>query len=441
MWNCRNALRGTVGGNEKNRDAVMGLVFLKFAGDKFDKRREAIKEQHGDVPAFMEKKSFYLSENVFFLNETSRWGHIVKNANANDIAVIIDTAITAFFGININKEFMPTVANTDNVNSMNYKILRKNRFLFSGMQTGRDECIRIGLFDGDEPIIVSPAYTTFEITSDEILPEYFFMLFKRKKMDRLGWFLSDSSIRSNLDWDRFCDIEIDLPTLQIQQKYVDVYNAMLANQRGYENGLDDLKLVCFSYCEQLKQTLPLVPIGKYIEQVDKRGEVLDEDFVKGITTSKDFIETRADLEGVNLKKYKVVSENCFAYVPDTSRRNGKISLAYNPVDLTYLVSSISLVFRICKTEALLPEYLMLWFLRSEFDRYARFHSWGSAREVFSWEEMKNVKIPIPSIGVQQAMVNIYNAYLVRRELSERLKEQIKDICPILIKGSLEEAEA
>jgi len=93
MWNCRNALRGTVGGNEKNDDAVMGLVFLKFAGDKFDKRREAIKAQHGDVPAFLEKKSFYLSENVFYLDETSRWSHIVKNASADSIAVIIDTAM------------------------------------------------------------------------------------------------------------------------------------------------------------------------------------------------------------------------------------------------------------------------------------------------------------------------------------------------------------
>jgi len=93
MWNCRNALRGTVGGNEKNRDAVMGLVFLKFAGEKFEKRREAIVAQHGDIPAFLEKKSFYLSENVFYLEETSRWSHIVKNASANDIAVIIDTAM------------------------------------------------------------------------------------------------------------------------------------------------------------------------------------------------------------------------------------------------------------------------------------------------------------------------------------------------------------
>ena len=93
LWNCRNALRGTVGGNEKNRDAVMGLVFLKFAGDKFEKRRTEIIAQHGDTPAFLSKPSFYLSENVFYLNDTSRWSFIVKHANADDIAVKLDTAM------------------------------------------------------------------------------------------------------------------------------------------------------------------------------------------------------------------------------------------------------------------------------------------------------------------------------------------------------------
>lgn len=93
MWNCRNALRGTVGGNEKNRDAVMGLVFLKFAGDKFDKRRAEINAEYGDVPAFLEKKSFYAAKSVYYLSETSRWSYIVKNASADDIAVIIDTAM------------------------------------------------------------------------------------------------------------------------------------------------------------------------------------------------------------------------------------------------------------------------------------------------------------------------------------------------------------
>lgn len=92
LWNCRVALRG-VGSTEKNRDAVIALVFLKFAGDKFEKRRNELIEQYGDIPAFLEKVSFYNAVNVFYLKETARWSYIVKNASANDIAVIIDQAM------------------------------------------------------------------------------------------------------------------------------------------------------------------------------------------------------------------------------------------------------------------------------------------------------------------------------------------------------------
>jgi type I restriction enzyme S subunit len=115
-----------------------------------------------------------------------------------------------------------------------------------------------------------------------------------------------------------------------------------------------------------------------------------------------------------------------------------MSLGFNGTDETYLVSSISTVFG-TDAERLLPEYLMLFFIRSEFDRYTRFHSWGSARETFGWDDMREVKIPIPDIEVQRSIVNIYNAYLTRREINEKMTVQIKDICPILIKGSLEEA--
>jgi type I restriction enzyme S subunit len=132
-----------------------------------------------------------------------------------------------FHGININKEFMPTVANTDSVDACKYKIVRDNRFVFSGMQTGRDECIRIGLYKGSTPIIISPAYSTFEISAiDEVLPEYFFMLFLRNEMDRYGWFISDSSVRANLDADRFAEITFELPPIPIQQKYVNLYTAI-----------------------------------------------------------------------------------------------------------------------------------------------------------------------------------------------------------------------
>jgi type I restriction enzyme S subunit len=143
-----------------------------------------------------------------------------------------DGSITDFYGININKEFMPTVANVDSVDPRKYKVVRTNRFVFSGMQTGRDECIRIGLYIGRNPIIISPAYSTFEVkATDNVIPTYFFMLFLRGEMDRYGWFLSDSSVRANLDADRFDEIEFYLPPLPIQQKYVDLYSAIIRVER------------------------------------------------------------------------------------------------------------------------------------------------------------------------------------------------------------------
>lgn len=136
--------------------------------------------------------------------------------------------IRDFFGINIHKEFMPTVANTEGLDETKYKVVRKNRFVYSGMQTGRDECIRVSMYNKDVPILVSPAYTTFEVVATDIVnPLYFFMKFLSKEKDRYGAFCSDGSIRSNLDWDVFCDIELELPPLSIQQNYVDIYNAML----------------------------------------------------------------------------------------------------------------------------------------------------------------------------------------------------------------------
>lgn len=139
-----------------------------------------------------------------------------------------DAKITDFQGININKEFMPTVADTGSVDPKKYKVVRNGRFVFSGMQTGRDKTIRISLFSGTEAIIVSPAYTTFEIKDTSvILPEYFFMLFLRNESDRYGWFISDSSVRANLDLDRFEEIEFNIPPIEIQRKYVKLYKAIL----------------------------------------------------------------------------------------------------------------------------------------------------------------------------------------------------------------------
>lgn len=347
--------------------------------------------------------------------------------------------IRDFYGININKEFMPTVANTEGLDERNYKVVRKNRFVYSGMQTGRDECIRISMYTKDKPILVSPAYVTFEVTAlSTVLPLYFFLRFLTKEKDRYGAFCSDGSIRSNLDWEVFCDMNIELPSIEIQQKYVDVYNAMLANQQSYEHGLDDLKLTCDAYIEELRRKTPCEKIGKYLSECNERNNVgLTVNNVRGIATSKEFIDTKANMDGVSLSNYKMIHPNEIAYISDTSRRGDKISLAMNSSDEMYLVSSISTVFRTNK-EHLLPEYLFLFYSRTEFDRYARFNSWGSARETFNWNDMCDVKIPIPDITIQKSIAEMYMVYNKRKKINEQLKVQIKNICPILIKGSLGE---
>ncbi len=233
-----------------------------------------------------------------------------------------------FYGINIHKEFMPTVANTEGLDETKYKVVRKNRFVFSGMQTGRDQCIRISMYAGDNPIIVSPAYTTFEVTAvDIVLPMYFFMLFLSKERERLGAFYSDGSIRSNLDWERFCDIELDLPSVSVQQKYVDIYNAMIVNQQSYECGLEDLKLVCDGYIEDLRRKMTCEKIGQNLTICDCKNDIgLSVESVRGISTSKEFIFTKANMDGVSLSNYKIVKPKQIAYVADTSRRGNKISL-------------------------------------------------------------------------------------------------------------------
>ena len=144
------------------------------------------------------------------------------------------------------------------------------------------------------------------------------------------------------------------------------------------------------------------------------------------------------MNGVSLDSYKLVAPGQIAYVPDTSRRGDKISIGMNDTTEVFLISSISVVFETDK-DVIIPEYLMLFLTRSEFDRYARFNSWGSARETFSFGDMCEVSIPIPDIDIQKNIVDIYKSYKERMSINEKLKSQIKDICPILIKGSIEEA--
>lgn len=360
-----------------------------------------------------------------------------------DLITVVDErnniGIRKFYGININKEFMPTVANTEGLDESKYKIIRKNRFVFSGMQTGRDECIRISMYNKSEPILVSPAYTTFEISATNVvLPMYFFLCFLSHEKDRLGAFLSDGSIRSNLDWPVFCDIELELPSLSVQQKYVDVYNAMIANQQSYERGLEDLKLSFEALIDEYKNKANKKIVGSILKEIDCRntdGSITD---VQGINITKQFMPSVANTYDVNLTKYKLVRKGQFAFSGMQTGRDECIRIAlYNKED-PIIISPAYTVLEI-KDDTVLSEYVMMWFSRKEVDRLGWFMSDASIRTNLDMDRFYEIEIPVPDLNVQKAIVEIYNAYNVRKDINEKLKEQIKDICPILIKGSIEEA--
>ena len=344
-------------------------------------------------------------------------------------------------GISIQKVFIETKADMQDVSLTPYILVKPDFFAYVTVTSRNGGKITLAHNDTENTYIVSSSYVVFSVKRTDLLnSDYLFMYFNRPEFDRYARFNSWGSARETFDWDTMCDIDIELPDIPTQQKYVDIYKAMVANQQSYEHGLEDLKLVCDGYIEDLRRKMPCEKIGKYLVESDRRNTVgLTVDAVRGLSTGKEMIPTKADMNGVGLDSYKVVEPRQIAYVPDTSRRGEKVSLGFNNTDEEFLVSAIYVVFG-TKKESLLPEYLMMFFMRSEFDRYARFNSWGSARETFDWNEMCNIEIPIPDIKVQQAIVDVYNVYIKRKEINEQLKAQIKDICPILIRGSLEEGK-
>lgn len=345
-------------------------------------------------------------------------------------------------GVDINKRFISTRANLEGTDLTNYKIVEPKSFAANFMHIGRDIKLPVAYNTTNEDIIVSPAYTVFRVKSEKVLDDYLFILMNSSEFDRLTWFYTDSSVRGNLDWSRFCSIPLKLPSTTIQQKAVDAYNAINANLTAYTDGLADLKLTCQAYIEKLAKEYPLEEIGEYIEPCFETNynEIYGLESLKGISIQKCFIETKANMDDVSLKPYILVEPDAFAFVPTTSRNGGKITIALNHSSETCIVSSSYEVFKVKNSDILVPEYLFLWLNRPEFDRYARYNSWGSAREVFTYADMCKVKIPIPPKDIQQSIVDIYHAQYERQEIADTLNKTLREICPVLISHSLAQVQ-
>lgn len=351
---------------------------------------------------------------------------------------------TAVVGLSTAKQIIETKANLDGVSMTSYKLLPPRHFAYVPDTSRRGEKMSLGYNTTEETFLVSSISVVFRVSDTANLnSDYLYMYFNRPEFDRYARFNSWGSAREAFSWDDMCDISIDLPPLPVQEKVVAVYNAMLANQRAYESGLEDLNMAIAASIEEFKHTAPRVSVGRLLEEIDTRNRDNSISNVQGININKEFMPSVANLSTTDLTKYKVIKKNQFAYSAMQTGRDECIRIALFHEDEPVIISPAYSVLQV-KAESeyeALAEYIMLWFSRSESDRYGWFISDSSIRASLELARFYEIEIPLPSLEKQQAVVNFYNArHLIMKNITT-VGNMFKELCPILIKGSLEEASA
>ncbi len=366
-------------------------------------------------------------------NETKwvRLGEYIEQCTAinSDLQFGIDDVR----GMTISKEIIPTKADLKSMDLSKFLIVEPKEFVYNPRTHGKK--IGLGFNTTDSNFIISWNNVAFRVKDPNLLcPDYLYILISREEWDRNACFRSWGSSTEVFSWAEFGSMEIPLPSIDVQRELVYTYNGLKSLAEQNETLIPRLSAACQAYIVDCRAKYPSVPLGEYIEQLDKRNSdgALTVADVQGISTDKCFIPTKANMDGVPVLSYKIVAPSEFIYVADTSRRGDKMALALNSSDKDILVSSIYTVFRSIDKSILLPEYLFLLFNRPEFDRYTRFNSWGSARETFDWNEMCRVQIPLPPIDVQQAIVDVYHCMERAKQIAITAREKLKTLCPALV---------
>lgn len=335
-----------------------------------------------------------------------------------------------FFGVNKDKQFMPTIANTEGLNPTKYKIIRKNIFVFSGMQTGRDMCIRFALYTDDNPVLLSPAYTLLRVKDESIIiPEYLFIYFLSSERDRLGAFYSDASVRANLELYRFFQMEIPLPAIEVQREYVAAYRSLQQLAEQNEALAAPLQDAIQNYIISSIHKYELHPVGKFIEFCREKNSDKEICLEQGVNINKEFITPQRS--NSDLSSRIKVRNGQFVYC--TQLNNENVAIAYrNGPDC--VVSPVYAVFQIANeyNDILLPEFLFMNLIRKEFGRFVYWSSVGSAYEFLRQENLCEWKIPLPPIEVQRSIVALYNCAEEARAIAKEAREQLKILAPAMV---------
>ena len=333
-------------------------------------------------------------------------------------------------GISIQKNLILTKADMKDVSLSPYKLLKPREFSYVTVTSRNGGKISLAINDTNETYIVSSSYINYKCKDYNILlPEYLFLLLSRGEFDRYSRFNSWGSARETFDWSEMCRIEIPLPSIEVQKELVATYNGLKSLADQNEALIEPLTKACEAMVVDCKNKYPEVTLGEYIEELTEKNKDNLYSKVLGLSTQKEFREPNSRVNKEELTNYKIVPNNCFAYVPTTD--TWKVFACALNKEETIVVSPIYCVFKVTRPD-LLPEYLNVLFKPAEFDRYVRFNSWGSARENFNFGDLCDVKIALPPIEVQQSVVNLYTCLEEAKKIAFEAREQLKTLCPALV---------
>jgi type I restriction enzyme S subunit len=337
-------------------------------------------------------------------------------------------------GISILKKLIPTKADMQDVSLSPYKLLKPREFSYVTVTSRNGGKISLAINDSNETHLVSSSYLVFRSkNTEELLPEYLYILLSREEFDRLSRFNSWGSARETFDWSEFCRLQIPLPEPDIQQELVDTYNGLKALAEQNEALIKPLTEACQAYIVDCKKKYPEVELGDYLDFFHEKNTDCKITLEQGINIDKVFINPQRS--NSDLSSRIIVRKGQFAYC--TQLNNENVAIAFRKED-DCVVSTVYNAFEIKQQykDILFPEYLFMWLKRKEFGRFVYWRSIGSAYEFLREENIREYKIPLPSPEVQQAIVDIYNCAEEAKKIAIDAREKMKNLCPALVQRAI-----
>jgi type I restriction enzyme S subunit len=333
-------------------------------------------------------------------------------------------------GMTIEKEIIPTKADVKDTDLSKFYIVQPQEFVYNPRTHGRK--IGLGFNNSNKPILISWNNTAFKVKeANRVIPTYLYMIFTRDEWDREACFNSWGSSTVVFAWEDFCKMKIPLPSIETQRELVAVYNGLKELAEENEKLLEPLSKSCEAFIVDCKKKYAKKRLGDLIEDIDIKNSDNKIKAVKSVSVTKEFKETGAKVNKEELSGYKLVPPRHLSYV-QTTKNEKCFANALNTSNETYVVTSVNKVIK-SKNESILDiGFLHLFLRRNEFDRFAIFNSWGSAREVFSYEDLCDAQIPLPPIQIQQKIVDLYNCYEECKRIAKEAREKISNLCPALV---------